>query len=311
MARPQITSHTINAVEFNNANDSVQPATVSAPASCQVPNATTLEACKKSGTDIVIGGSGANQNCQAQVTIAKGVYTVGRITINAGGSLFIADAAAPLDLTTTGIDVNGGSLLIGSPDCPIGTSQSSNKVTIRFTGLKPTDCGTVDLSTPSCPGYVKGIQVEKGGTLKMYGRKGVPGPAPNNGVNWTYLSQPAGDPTKFTKVSGVLEPPAGNSKVDAKVVYTTARVDDGEGGAGLAAWLPGDWIVIATTSFSPWESEFVQIDSAIKDPTLGATGSKITLRQGLLYYHFGGPPPGDPSSDSNFRADQMGIPRTI
>lgn len=40
----------------------------------------------------------------------------------------------------------------------------------------------------------------------------------------------------------------------------------------------------------------------VKDPTAGATGSKITLKQGLVYYHFGGAPPGDPSTDANYTA---------
>ncbi len=67
-------------------------------------------------------------------------------------------------------------------------------------------------------------------------------------------------------------------------------------GAGLAAWQPGDWIAVATTSFSPWETEFVQIQSISKDPTAGSTGSKITLTQPLAFYHFGGANPGPPSS---------------
>jgi hypothetical protein len=46
-----------------------------------------------------------------------------------------------------------------------------------------------------------------------------------------------------------------------------------------ADWQPGDWIVIGTASFTPFETEFVQIKTIV--------GTKITLNQRLKYYHFG------------------------
>jgi hypothetical protein len=47
---------------------------------------------------------------------------VGHITINTGGTLELHDeifngAQSDIDLTTTGIDINGGSLLIGDAAC--------------------------------------------------------------------------------------------------------------------------------------------------------------------------------------------------
>ena len=278
------------------------------PPSCNTPKETAFEACQQKG-QVIIGGPDANPGCEGAVAMRPGTHTTGKITINTGGTLTIADdAATDLQLTTTGIEIAGGSLVIGAPDCPIGTGGPDRQVTIHFTGKRPTDCGSLDLTKPLCPGYDKGLQVDAGGTLKMYGRKGVPGAAPNNGVNWTYLSQPAGDPTKFSTAAGVLEPPPGKSAADAKVIYTAARVDSGDGGAGLSAWRQGDWIAIATTSFSAWETEFVQIASAVKDPTPGATGSVITLKQGLAYYHFGGAPPGDPSTEANYTAGSSSTP---
>src|SRR5262249_21711704 len=65
---------------------------------------------------------------------------------------------------------------------------------------------------------------------------------------------------------------------------------------GAGAWKSGDWIVVGTTSFSPYESEFVQIDIVTKD----SEGTTVTLKSDtpLQFYHFGGPDPGPPSTDN-------------
>jgi hypothetical protein len=290
-------------------NTTTENRAINVSATCQAPDATPIGDCKDDPKGDVVIGSGASAKCTGTVIVPETI-AVGNIAINSGGSLIIADGSAahkPVELTTKGMDIkSGGSFMVGSATCPIGTSGTGDEVTrdkviVRFIGEKPTTCGALDLSQPLCQGFVKGIQVESGGTLGMWGVKGVPTSA-NNGVNWTYLSQPAGNPKEYNKAKNVLEPPPGDKAADAKVIYTAARVDDESGGAGPAAWQRKDWIVVATTSFSPWESEFVEIAKVVKDPTPGATGSMITLATPLEYYHFGGADPGDPSTDANYMA---------
>ncbi|HUA36572.1 MAG TPA: G8 domain-containing protein [Candidatus Binataceae bacterium] len=269
---------------------------------CAPPVGTSITKCDDGNGNIKIG-EGATRGCEGEVVVDRKTNNYKQITINKGGTLIVPDTQTQLgqvSLTTTGIDVFG-TLEIGSSVCPIGTLASSvtagPRVVVTFTGDRPpsTQCGDLSKGATgngTCPGYQKGIQVESGGIIRMFGRKGVPGALPNAGVNWTYLAEPAGDPTKFAGSTGVLEPPTSA----ANVIYTASRTDADEGGAGIAAWKPGDWIAVATTSFSPWETEFVQIQSIGKDPTAGSTGSKITLSQPLAFYHFGGANPGVPST---------------
>jgi hypothetical protein len=115
------------------------------------------------------------------------------------------------------------------------------------------------------------------------------------------LSQPAGDPKKFSSDEGVLAVPP----KPKDILYTATSVDSGTG-----AWRDGNWVAVATTSFSPWETEFVQIEEVKKntDKDCGPTkdqncgASRIKLKQGLTYYHFGGDDPGDPKTDDNYKA---------
>jgi hypothetical protein len=256
---------------------------------CQVPaNYVKLSQCIAVDNSVVIGGSSGTGSCKGgniNAYVDKSGLTVGRITISAGSALNLYDDTAQsepssvLTLQTSGIQ-DLGALRIGSAACPIGTTKHAIKVVITFTGLKDKTC------SGSCAGYIKGIEVGSGAKLRMFGLKGVP----PNGVSWTHLSRPAGDPTIYSSAKGVMAP--ATDPVD--VIYTNADV-----GTGTGAWHTGDWIVIATTSFSPWESEFVQISKveANADPQkLGA--SKITLAQGLKFYHFGGANPGIPSDDN-------------
>jgi hypothetical protein len=289
--------------------DAAQPEQLDAPADCQNPttNDVAFDLCKaQNGRDVEIGAGAFNKDCQSNTVVFNadlGPFSgkVGKIQINAGGVLVLNDVSAKdFNLETTGIDINGGSLLIGSAKCPIGTINSNHNVTITFTGPKPSNCGILD-KPATCDSWVKGIQVDAKGTLRMYGLKGV---APN-GVSWTYLSQPAGNPKTFSKEEGVLAPPP--QKANSGVMYTAVKVDSGSG-----AWRPKDWIAVATTSFSPWETEFVQIDSVKEntDKNCGPTNdqncgaSKITLKDDLHFYHFGGPDPGVPG-DAN---DKAGAP---
>ncbi|MBV8073686.1 MAG: G8 domain-containing protein [Acidobacteriaceae bacterium] len=271
------------------------PAPSAAQDVCSVqPGVPLLSDCKDANGNVTIGSGATNSGCTGQVLL-DGNETVGAITINTGGALVLSAASAAKSnptLTTTGIDIAfGGSLLLGGASCPVGSADPQTQVTITFTGTKPQTCGTPDNDPATkCAGYVKGIQVENGGTLRLYGQKGT-GP---NGVNWTFLTQPAG-PSAYNSssqnyIGNVLAPVTSA----ATELHLAADVT-----AGPGAWKKNDWIAVATTSFSPWEIEFVQIAA---DPQKEGAGSKLELAQPLNFYHFGGPDPGDPSTDANFHA---------
>ena len=81
---------------------------------------------------------------------------------------------------------------------------------------------------------------------------------------------------------------------------------------GPGRWKKDDWIAVATTSFSPFETEFVQLASA---PQLNddKPEPRWTLSQPLKHYHFGGPTPaplrrqlqrGQVEADYNYGVDE-------
>jgi G8 domain-containing protein len=261
------------------------------PAACQIPTShTSITSCKV-GNDVVIGASSTNASCKGNVYIDSINISVGKITIDTGGSLILADAqvASAKDghLITSGIQVTG-SLLIGSKDCPIGAVDPTTSYTITFNGPRPAGC----TGTQVCAGYNRGIEVESGGTLKIYGQKGAPDPTGAQPfVSWTYLSDAAG-PARFMTEKGLKAPvpKGGGSTIQLAADVTT----------GPAAWQQGDWIVVAGTSFSPFEGEFVQISAKPVKNTNGGTTLKIDPP--LKNYHFGGKDPGPPS-DANYAAD--------
>ena len=245
------------------------------PPACANPGYTPLSKCidRTGKDDVEIGAGARNTFCKTNVVADEASYNLGQVRIGAGGLLLLPDQTAqvPVNIKTTGMSV-AGTLQIGDPACPIGTTNPTSKVTITFSG-KEKDC------KGGCAGSVKGIEVEKSGSLIMYGLKGVPTPA-TPGVSWTYLSTPAG-PTSYTNTAGVLSPvPAGGNT-------TLQLASDVTGPNG---WKKGDWIAVATTSFSPFETEFVQLAS---DPTVVVKGvsSMLTLQQPLKFYHFGGMAP--------------------
>jgi hypothetical protein len=257
------------------------------PSDCEAVNrlGTSLGDCEESNGDVVIG-QGGKTRCTGTVLI-DGNYNVGQITINRGGALVLNDqeaAAKNPKLTTKGINITqGGSLLIGCAGRPIGSSNPSTRVTITFTGARPNDCpasDTVATDKPSC--HSKGVVVNAGATVQMYGLKGVPA---DGGVSWTYLARPAG-PDTYSSTNNVLAP-----TISANTLYLANNVSGGNTPNG--GWKANDWIVIATTSFSPFESEFVQIkDVQTHTPTDAEPwASVVTLNQPLQYYHFGGPNP--------------------
>jgi len=174
----------------------------------------------------------------------------------------------------------------GSKDCPIGSSSGANQVTLTFTGERP--CATPE----NCGGFHKGILVNAGGSLRLFGIKGVPASelhgGDESGISWSHLKDAAGPEEKYSSGKGVLVPvPPGGTRI-------IQLADDVTQGPG--AWQVGDWIAIATTSFSSVETEIVQINSLDSN---GSGGTQVGLEQSLKHYHFGGPDPGDPSL-SNF-----------
>lgn len=260
---------------------------------CQSLTLPKIENCR-------VGGNGADkndvvlpsQNCSKGAEIADST-TVGQITLNSGAELVVRDqdVQVPANLATTGININsGGSLLVGSAKCPIGTTNSRDSLTITFTGARPADCPATDTAATdkeSC--HSKGIVVNSGGTVHMYGIKGIPS---RGGISWTYLAQPAG-PAKYSATANVAASinPAGTPATGPNTLYLA---NDVQGGAlSNGGWQVGDWIVVATTSFSPFESEFVKITAiAPHTPTAGEPwATVVTVSPGLQYYHFGGPNP--------------------
>lgn len=293
-----LTFVTLVAVVLAVAYPPAAQAAVPAATTCTAATGTPLKDCPEDENGNITIGGGAKK-CGSEVVVNQKNIKVGKITIKSGGTLIIDDATAAKlkpEIETRGIDIDGGSLLIGDKDCPIGTSDPSATVTFLFYGPKPDPkapgtCGTPNnQSSSQCPGWKKGIQVEPGGTLRMYGIKGV---VSQGGTSWTYLAKPAG-PGKYNPadtqdyVGNVLEP-----VTDAPdVIHLALDVS-----AGPAGWRANDWIAVATTSFSPWETEFVQISNVQKE----GNGSVVTLKQKLQYYHFGGDDPGQPG-DANYAA---------
>ena len=199
-----------------------------------------------------------------------------QIRIEAGGELMVPDEMQKADakiikISATRIIVKAGGVFQAGP-------LTNNRLTLTFTGPRP-DMVVVDRDGPNdpCPSehFDKGIEVCGGGTLNLLGTKGVPA---LGGTSWTYLSAPAGDPAKYGPIDLQQGHVPAPTKVAAPVTQPDAQTIQLATDVS-ADWQPGDWIVIGTTSFSPFETEFVQIKTIV--------GTTITLNQPLKYYHFG------------------------
>lgn len=232
--------------------------------------------------NVTIGGDGG---CGPRVVVDRSFTNenaLGKITIAPGGKLAVPYIipGGTLKVETAGVLVNG-LLSVGASSCAVGgAADLQGRVNFAFTGAQ------IPSNPATDSGSDKGIEVRSGGILRLFGAKGV-GP---QGVNWTQLGQPAGPAKYQTADTGILAPVKGN----ASQLYLAADVSKG----GAAAWRTGDWVVVATTSFSPFESEFVQI----AEIEAAGSGSLLTLAQPLRHYHFGGADPGLPS-DANYGAD--------
>jgi G8 domain len=217
-----------------------------------------LSTCKTdSKRNVTIGGRGG---CGPSVEVDQdftGASAFGNITIDLTGTLSFPSISRELDLDKITVK-GGGTLEIGTTAHPIGKTDPSVRVTLKFLGSRPCK------SPEPCGEFYKGIEVQLGGSLSMVGWKGVPansGAGANpNGVSWTRLSAPA-----------------------AKGSSTLMLANDVS-----RDWQSMDWITVATTSYSPFETEFVQISSVTK---LIGGGSTVTLMQPLMHDHYGHLPP--------------------
>ena len=219
---------------------------------------------------MVIGSGG----CGPEVYVDKsftGANGLGSITINSGAHLvFLHDPGYQLD--TSGIVVNGA-FQVGNSFCPVGSNNKASVAVVNFTDAR------------AVSGVTKGITVNSGGTLQLYGATGVAPATPIAGANpqapsWTYLSAPAGPSGLYGAGFGVASPVGTNG---ATTLQLADRVD----------WQPGQWIVVAGTDFSPDSAEFVMIN-AVSNCAGSATGTcTVTLDSAtpLVNYHFGGPAP--------------------
>jgi G8 domain len=276
---------------------------------CLNPSFTAFSRCSADDKgDITVGTS----TCKQAYLDRTPTQVVGLITIATGGTLVITDQAAQggIGLKTSGIDIqSGGTLKIGDPACPIGTTKAADLVTLTFTGTHPADCGDITKGPgyTQCQGYVKGIQVESGGSLYMYGLKGVPASGDTtHTMDWTYLADAAGP----TSPAGVRKPAVSATQIKV--------AGDVTGGGTNRGWQAGDWIAVATTSFSPWQTEFVQIKNLSYNGTTCNTTINLgnaSADQKLVYYHFGGDDPyaadkGAPGPNSYNASDSTNLAST-
>ncbi len=223
------------------------------------------------------GDIGKDLNVIGNCTVEGGDYKYGDVTIANNGTLTFNNAK--IDFTAKSFIIQkGGALLAGSDTDPIGKGAIGNKVVIRLDGDRPSVPMDHSSHADDCSMVDKGIGVMDGGTLRLVGARGVP---TRGGVSWTHLSKPAGP--------ALYESDKQAEKVVKDGLLGRRIAVARDVATGPNAWQPDDWIVVATTSFSPFESEFVQIERMDPD---GPTGTLITLKTALKHYHFGGPDPG-------------------
>ncbi|MBV7534707.1 G8 domain-containing protein [Duganella sp. sic0402] len=232
------------------------------------------------------------------------------VVIDTGGQLQLLDPGTGNSTTlyaSSFLIKNGGSMQAGTP-----TKGIQNHITIIMAGN-----ASVSPSPSADPtANVRDITVMDGGVLALYGAKGLSAlpdqhannpaqtPAFINAVSgtrsWAYLAVPAGPSATYNDAANVSAPvPTGKDNL----LTLSTQVD----------WQPGDWIAVATTSFSSHQTEIVQVckvqTAQNPDPQASKLGlpaqvSQVTLSNGanctdlnntpLKHYHFGGltPTPG-------------------
>ena len=241
---------------------------------------TPLSACPKSAdNNVEIGAAG----CQ-HVVVDKSL-AFSKITVDPSGELCVRDrdlTGQTLLLSADQIIVRG-TLQIGSKERPIGGDRPANHVTIRFTGAVPKSttarsfrkCSA--MSRPQFPEGAAGLPGRRPAAVRRPGRCGARFQRSDSSgkTSWTYLSQPAGRPLQFGRAFGRRQPGRRQLRISlpqlsgdaAKIIHLADKVD----------WLPGDWVVIATTSFSPFETEFARIESVDATKTVLTLGAARIL----------------------------------
>ena len=270
-------------------------------AACQAEDAqiralTPLSACRGPNGEVSIG-SGTCTRVFVDKSFEGPGAALGAVTIGAGGALYVPDANLTIEvasITVAGVQGDSGRarFQIGSDACPVGSLDAAHHVTLRFVGERPApkEIHHHDhKSGDDCTSIQKGIGVGAGGELALVGARGVP----PDGVSWTHLAKPAGPAAYQTSDANTAEPYANPQRLGAPVASggeLTLRLAR-DVTAGATPWRQDDWIVVAGTSFSPFESEFVQIANVAKTPD---GGSIVTLNAAtpLRHYHFGGNDPG-------------------
>ncbi|MCC6868970.1 MAG: hypothetical protein IT522_09115 [Burkholderiales bacterium] len=268
--------------------------------SCPVNGRETLQVPTGGDKDLEVGPG----RC---VVSTAGTYAFKNVKILGEGTLAFDDAAVEFEANSIVVQT-GGTMQTGTT-AGAPTPIAKNQLVIRLTGDRPQGKNPyVPLSDDACTTMTKGIGVQAGGTLSLLGAKGVVaddrrsariGGANPGTASWTYLAEPAG-PAKYQYLDAVAAK-ANANKIGApvenggqSVLYLAADVS--------ASWKIGDWIVVATTSFSPYETEFVKIAGIDKVASARASGglTKITLdaTTPLLHYHYGSKDPGWPGRDN-------------
>ena len=180
-------------------------------------------------------------------TVPAGTFTWRNVRIINNATLRFEDTPnGVINFSAASISIeDGGALVAGTSDLPFGSN--GGQLNIIFTGAPPGTCETLDAHADWCG---KGIIVRTGTTLYLYGAKGAT----------TCLGEL--DPLDVTPPAPSLRAPRSRAP-GASTLKLARDVTKGKG-----AWKANDWIAVATTSFSPFETEFVQLAA---DPTRDTT----------------------------------------
>jgi len=248
----------VTAVAANAA--AADPAQTRDLAACQaldaaIRSATPLSACRAANGDVAIG-TGSCKSVYVDQSYGGDAQALGIVTIGDGGTLYVPDST--LEVEAKSIVIGGtaqspGVLQIGTSSCPIGTLSPDNKITLRLIGDRPKVARAHEhKSGDTCTVIDKGIAVGANGRLLLFGARGVP----PDGVSWTYLAKPAGPEMYQLNPQGKNVHRVG-APVERGGEATLHLAQDVRKGAN--PWKVDDWVAVATTSFSPYETEFVQI----------------------------------------------------
>ncbi|MBW1780782.1 MAG: G8 domain-containing protein [Deltaproteobacteria bacterium] len=255
-----------------------------------------IDALKKLGQALPLNpGTGEDLVVDHTYYVDKGTYQYGFIHIVKGGSLIFRDA--DIDFWARSILVeNGGSLMVGSSENPIGSADINHVITFHLYGAetdpgitcKESNCGVPDAqwtSNPTaksslpggCTDYFyqyerlpaddklgtdayfggKVLAVSYGGTLQMFGKKGA-----------TYGNGPV------TPSSGTSWARLNQSATEGDTILILDRSVD---------WQVGDQIVVTATDYLPDHSEV----HTIKSIQAQGEETSITLQKALRYPHNG------------------------